>query len=453
MEMLDEESKRLRESESKLRAVFENTAVGLAILDMEGRLVESNLAFREMLGYAEEELRGVSLSSLSRGEDGGIVPSELERTGRDHHRMERRFVRRDGEVLWASVTVSLPRDPDGDSWSAVAAMEDITERKAIEESLEESEHRFRQLFENSVDALFVHDDRGRIQDCNAEACRSLGYTREELLELSVRDFVVDVIPEEESARGEDTPWRRAILGRPGEIVGFHENWHRRKDGSTFPVEVALSAMDYKGQRMIFASARDVTDRRAFEERLAHQAFHDPLTQLPNRVLFMDRLEQALARVDRNEKHIALMFLDLDNFKLVNDSRGHDVGDRLLTEVGRRLSSCVRASDTVARLGGDEFTLLLEGLDDMRDAELVAERIEESIRAPFEIDGHELTVTASIGVVFAGRSDAASAASRAGSAKGVRDLLQEVDRAMYLAKGKGKDRYEIHGPDDAGSRSV
>lgn len=553
-----------RPDDPRFRAVFENTAVGLAILDVEGRLVRSNPALCEMLGYAEAELRGMTLGDLVHPEDAAddrAVLVELAGGGRDHFQVERRYARRDGGFFWGHVTVSPLREAAPPS--AVVAIKDITRRKLAEEALkeseerfrtlvenaadaffvhdfegrildvnrraceslgydreellsmrvtdvgmdfspedmaglwdrvvpggpvtvegthrrkdgttfpvevrvgrfetggrrlmlalardvtgrkkaeaalQESERRFRQLFENFTDALFIHDERGRFVDCNREACRVLGYEREELLGLSVGDVTVRVLSDEERrAREGDTLWERVMRSEPGSIVGFDRNELRRKDGTTFPVEVGVGAIDYEGRRMIFAAARDISERKALEEQLTHQAFHDPLTGLPNRALFMDRLEHALELESRRGDSLAVLFLDLDDFKNVNDTLGHDVGDQVLVEVGRRLASCVRAADTVARLAGDEFTILLEHISESKDAISVANRIEEGIRVPFRIDGRELSLSASVGIVpevFAGADP--------------RKLLRAADAAMYEAKRKGKGRYEVHAPGTAAS---
>ena len=178
---------------------------------------------------------------------------------------------------------------------------------------------------------------------------------------------------------------------------------------------------------------DVTGRAAYQERLNHQAYHDPLTDLPNRLLFSRRLDAALAVNDGARGVPAMLFLDLDRFKVINDSLGHDTGDQLLLAVAERLLLCVRPRDTVARLGGDEFTVLLDGVANEREATRVAERITAALSRPFQIDGHEVVVTASIGVVMttpgAGRETAA-------------DLLRYADMAMYQAKGAGKAQYAL-----------
>lgn len=419
--------------ETDMRDAFDNAAVGLALLDAEGRITAANAALRTMLGCDAGEIQGVALNSLFHA-DGDVEEVILAFMpaggGSTHYRGEGRLVRGDGESVPVKVTVSPLREGDD---RGVAVIEDITRQRRAEEAFAESEERFRQLFENSVDALFIHDEEGRIVDCNVEAYRSLGYTREELLALSVKDIAEDVISEEErEAMVGETPWQRAMSGRPGKPVGTHENRHRRRDGTTFPVEVALASMDYGGRRMIFAAVRDITERKAREERLSHQAFHDSLTGLPNRALFLDRLEHALARGQRREFGIAVLFLDLDNFKDVNDSFGHDAGDRLLVEIGGRLASCVRSADTVARLAGDEFTLLLEDVGEIQEAVRVAERIETVFEKPVRLDARELAVTASIGVVV-----------ETGSGRSPQQLLNDADTAMYRAKKAGRARYEIY----------
>ena len=183
---------------------------------------------------------------------------------------------------------------------------------------------------------------------------------------------------------------------------------------------------------------DITERKELEEQLHHQAFHDALTGLPNRLLFSDRLGQALARAERRENLVAVLFMDLDNFKHVNDSLGHEAGDRLLVGVAERLRACLRPEDTAARLGGDEFTVLLEDVADASDAARVAGRIIEDLRVPFEVGGHEVLTAASIGIALDDRSRDRPA-----------DLMREADLAMYWAKSKGRARYEVfEGPADA-----
>jgi diguanylate cyclase (GGDEF)-like protein/PAS domain S-box-containing protein len=249
--------------------------------------------------------------------------------------------------------------------------------------------RDRAIIEHAADAFFVYDAGGSIFDVNRRACETLGYTREELLSLFMTDVEAILLPE-----GIAGLWRRLASGEPVTTEGAQ----RRKDGTAFPVEIRVGLLgEVDGRRLALSIAHDITGRKAFEEKLSHQAFHDSLSGLPNRILLMDRLEQALARAHRRKTPLTMVFLDLDGFKVVNDSLGHDTGDRLLKEVGRRLDSGARPSDTVARLGGDEFVVLLEDIGDEREVCLVAERMKREFEAPFKLGQRELSVTASIGV--------------------------------------------------------
>jgi diguanylate cyclase (GGDEF)-like protein/PAS domain S-box-containing protein len=186
-----------------------------------------------------------------------------------------------------------------------------------------------------------------------------------------------------------------------------------------------------GADEVLAIVRDNTERKQLERQLAHQAFHDALTDLPNRTLFTDRLGHALVRAARREVSVAVLFLDLDRFKVVNDSLGHDVGDQLLAAVGSLLRGCVRRGDTVARLGGDEFTILLEDVATVADAAHVAERIMAAMQGPFQLAGQEICVSASIGIALSG-----------GHATTPEDLLRDADAALYRSKNRGKARYEV-----------
>ena len=179
------------------------------------------------------------------------------------------------------------------------------------------------------------------------------------------------------------------------------------------------------------SGRDISERKALEGELAHQAFHDPLTTLPNRALFLDRLQHAVARLTRDGRHFAVLFVDLDRFKVINDSLGHGVGDRLLIDVSRRLQSCVRPGDTVARLGGDEFGMLLEDIDTTAPAQVVADRIADTLQHPFLLEGREVFITASIGLALTEAGDLRP-----------ESILRDADMAMYRAKSNGKARCEV-----------
>ncbi len=205
--------------------------------------------------------------------------------------------------------------------------------------------------------------------------------------MRIEDLVSDMLPEEErEIKKGRTLWQRGKSGEPGRIVGVHVGEFRRKDGTTFPVEVSVGSIVHGGRRMILGLARDVSERRAIEKRLLRQAFYDPLTGLPNRALFLDRLERALTRAARAKYPVAVFFLDLDGFKAVNDNFGHEVGDRLLAAVAGRLGLRLRSEDTVARFGGDEFTVLPQNVGGPSEANDAADRILEDLHKPLRVEG-------------------------------------------------------------------
>jgi diguanylate cyclase (GGDEF)-like protein/PAS domain S-box-containing protein len=297
------------------------------------------------------------------------------------------------------------------------------ERKRVEEALRRSEGRFRLLVENAADAFFVHDIEGRFVDVNQRACDSLGYTREELLALSVQEVERTLVP-----GVLEKQWEQLLSGAHMTVSGVH----RRKDGTTFPVEARLALFETGGRQLTLALVRDFTERQRAEERMAYLAQYDHLTGLANRTLLQDRLHQALARGERDGAKVALLFLDLDHFKAVNDTFGHAAGDELLQAVAGRLKGRLRESDTVARLGGDEFAVVLENMGDGQDAGSVAQDILDILSEPLALSGREIPVAASIGIAVCPPS-------------GGESLLKDADAAMYRAKqqGRGRNTYEFY----------
>ena len=263
----------IRQSEERFRSAFEHAYTGVALVSPSRRYLRVNRAFCEILGYEEEELLSKNSFEITHPADQKKSEARTQRllSGESAtESLEKRYVRKDGEVVWVRSDVSMVRDEKGNLSHFVSLFQDISERKQAEEALLESEQRFRQLFEQSVDALFVHDENGRFVDCNSQACHLLGYSREELLSLSVRDISASILTEEERAqkkREGSTLWDRAMMGEPGTFVVSHDEKNRRRDGTTFPVEVRVGSVDYDGRRMILASARDITERKQAEAKL------------------------------------------------------------------------------------------------------------------------------------------------------------------------------------------
>jgi diguanylate cyclase (GGDEF)-like protein/PAS domain S-box-containing protein len=306
----------------------------------------------------------------------------------------------------------------------VAVVRDITERRAAEEEL----RRFRVAMDNSAD-MIVLIDRATMHfvDVNETACRLLGYSREELLGMGPQDVLP--VAREDLERNYDS-----LIASPaadtGEMLTGMKSHYVCKDGTLLPFESTRHVLRSGDTTIIAAISRDIRARLAIEEKVSYLAQFDALTGLPNRNLFQDRLTQGMALAKRNDWPMAVLFIDLDRFKLVNDTLGHGAGDTLLKEAAGRLRSCIRSSDTVGRLGGDEFAAILSELRKPGDAGLVAQKIVDVFKRPFDLEGKETYVTASVGVtLYPVDSDSAEA------------LVVNADAAMYRAKEQGRNNYQ------------
>ncbi len=305
---------------------------------------------------------------------------------------------------------------------------DASKRRELEEALRESEERFRDLYENAPHCDFTADMDGTIRMVNKAAVELLGYARDDLIGRSVLDLYADTPGGKDKAR---------LLNQrigSGEEVDGEELEMRRADGRTIWVSLTVRLLqDPQGQLLgRRGMVVDITERKRAEDTIKHLAYHDALTDLPNRALFTDRLALALAQVRRERRTLAVMFLDLDRFKGVNDTVGHAEGDQLLKSVGEALTGLLREADTLARVGGDEFTILLPGISQVEDAVEVAEKILEALRRPWVLTGHDFHVTTSIGIAIY-PSDGEDAES----------LLRNADTAMYRAKDCGRDNYQLY----------
>lgn len=298
--------------------------------------------------------------------------------------------------------------------------------KISSSNLLESEKRYRALFRDSkVPMLVVDPHSGNLVDANDEAVKFYGYPLETLRSMNIGGI---------STISRETVQERLSLVRNGLLERF-ETEHLTAYGETRLVEVSASPIDMGGEDGILQIVTDVTERKTAVEKIVRMATHDELTGLPNRNLLMDRLSQAFANADRNGHNVALLFIDLDQFKAVNDSIGHDVGDLLLKEVACRMVGVVRAQDTVARMGGDEFLVILPDLTDASHAALVAEKLIAAISRSFSIKGHVLHIGASIGI-----------ASYPNDAGDGRTIMKFADSAMYEVKNSGRNSYRFFSKD-------
>ncbi|HJV52629.1 MAG TPA: EAL domain-containing protein [Noviherbaspirillum sp.] len=307
------------------------------------------------------------------------------------------------------------------------------QRRQAELALRESEAHFRALVEQASDSFFVHDNAGRLIDVNQHACNSLGYSRAELLSMTVMEIDVDL-----SLADLRRLQARAAEGRPLAL----ESRHRRKNGTTFPVEIRMGPIRIGGQEHLLSLVRDVTERKVLQEHIQHLAYHDSLTALPNRAMFNRQLRHAITQAQRYNKRLAVLFVDLDRFKNINDTLGHEAGDRLLQEMAYRIGSCLRGGDViahlgnadslVARLGGDEFVVLVEEVTDSSQVSQIAHRILAATVKEYLLDGQLIHMTASIGISLFpedGRNEFS--------------LMKHADVAMYRAKATGKNTFQFY----------
>jgi len=411
----------LRASEERFRATFEQAAIGLAHLALDGRWLRVNRTLCAIVGYGPDDLRDLTVSDL-------LHPEDRQADGAEGHRLvagelpsygkEKRLIRKDGAPVWVCVTVSLARTPAGDPAHLIVAVEDITGRKAVEEALRRSEEQYRRIVETAQEGIWQIDAADRTTFVNQAMADLLGYTADEMRGASLFSFVDD--------EGRAAIAANAQQQRQG-IKGQQDVKFLRKDGRALWTLVSAAALvDADGRYAgTLAMVVDITERIGAEEALRHQALHDALTDLPNRTLLQDRLAQALRSAQRDGHPLALLLLDIDRFKEVNDTFGHAAGDRLLRQVGRRLRRVVRAADTVARLGGDEFAVLLPATD-TGGATTAAEKIRRALEQPVGRGGYRVSAEASIGIALYPAHGAEAAT-----------LLQHADVAMYAAKRTGE----------------
>ncbi|PSW07182.1 GGDEF domain-containing phosphodiesterase [Photobacterium lipolyticum] len=343
----------------------------------------------------------------------------------DHHIHEYRFRHKDGHYYWVRDELTLVKDAQGCPVEIVGVWIDITDRK----QLEESRRLAAAVFDNANEAIMVTDSQFRISAVNQEFEALTGYSEREMLGQMPRALSSDY---------HDVSFYRAIdngLKRNGKWQG--EIWSKRKNGDLFPGWLSITAIRDDKEQVTehVALLSDMTTRKQDEQKIWYQANFDLLTGLPNRHLFTDRLHCAFSQSARQNKKVGLLFIDLDRFKWINDSLGHQTGDRLLQCVAKRLTSCVRNEDTVARFGCDEFTVILLDLTTAEEAEIIAQKCLDVLARPFLIDKQEIYITASIGL-----NNYPDAADDAGTA------LRNADIAMCQAKDDGRNRYRCYTQD-------
>lgn len=337
------------------------------------------------------------------------------------YQIEHRLLFPDGRVKYIQERGEPYFDAYGRPVRFIGTSLDITERKRFEGLVSLQNH----ALDHIGEALYLVDEQGNIRHVNNAACKMLGYSKEELLAIKIYELDPNYHPSQ---------WKDhwAQLVQKGTIT--LETQHKSKSGALISIEVNANAIEHEGQLVNFALVRNITERKLIEEKLYHQASYDTLTGLPNRLLFQDRLTEELSKAKRNQANVTLLFIDLDNFKEVNDTLGHHLGDLLLLQAAQRIQHSVRETDVLARMGGDEFVVILTGVTELASLGRIAQNIINAMSLPFSLDNHVSYVSASIGI-----------ASYPSDVDSLESLISAADQAMYVAKERGRNGFSFFTP--------
>lgn len=418
-----------RDSEERFRALYEDNPTIYLTCDTQGNILSVNRFGAEQLGYTVDELVGQSGLSIVYWHDKSLVKRYFNACVQDPDKQvtswEFRKVHKHGHILWMRESARLVQDANGNALVLIVC-EDATERKRAQEALRESEEHYRIVTETATDAIITMDEGNKILFANGAAQGIFGH------------IVADIIGQPIALLMPDCPsyitgWLSQPSGDPGsssvagEIAVF---FGLHKSGRDIPLEVSFGQSFQNGRRIFTGIVRDITERKRAEERLSYLAHYDALTDLPNRALFLDRLGQTLTRARRQKSMVAVLLVDLDRFRPVNDTVGHAVGNLLLKRVTQQLQYCIREGDTIARLGGDQFIIILADIMHESNVTRVIQKILKTVPQPLVLEDHKFIVTTSIGAsLYPNDGDEAEL------------LLKNADTAMHRAKERGRNRCE------------
>jgi len=413
---IKEKENMLIESERNITSLFERTEHAIFRLDKNGAIIKTNSRFNEMFGDNVERLCDILLGGkkvhdyFGSGVSGNVV------------HLEEKVVVKNGSEFIILLSLYADRDDKGDIRGFDGYMVDLTASRCAEENTRLAA----KVMESTLEGIFVTDDEFNILTVNPSFIGITGLSPEEA--IGKKPAIMSAGHKEVAVYQQ--AWRavRQIGKWQGEV------WNRHKGGEIYTVWMNLNTIrDHNGKTTnCIGVFTDITQRRLFEEHLKRAAHYDMLTGLPNRVPFNDRLNHAMAQSRRSRKKLAIMFMDLDNFKPINDTYGHDIGDQILQETAQRLRGCVRESDTIARFGGDEFVFIISDIKDTGNIALIIQQFFASLSMPFYPKGNECFIKASIGIsIYPDDADDAEG------------LLKNADTAMYYAKKQGGNNYQIY----------
>lgn len=418
-----------QEAEERYRVLFETSPSAVGVFDVEAKLIQVNRRAVEIFGYdSSEEMLGRSMFDYLIPEDRSRAQDVMQRmlqTG-SYEMVEYQALRKDGTIFSIESNAALLRDAKGAPHIIIATAHDITARRRSEEALRTSENYLRAIIDAEPECVKLVNAHGKLLQMNAAGLAMIeADSPRQVLGKPLLGIIAPAYREAFQAFHESV-----IDGNKGtlefEIIGL-KGKHRWLETHAVPLKDEVD-----GSILLLGVTRDITERKTNEERLSFLAHYDSLTGLPNRALFNDRLQQALIDAERHGRLVGVMFLDLDRFKNINDSLGHEMGDLLLKAAAERLHTAVRHGDTIARLSGDEFTLVLADMGHIDDAMRVAHKILDVFDQPFRIEGRNLFITGSLGITL-----------YPFDAKDVNGLLRNADIAMYRAKEMGRNSYQFY----------
>jgi diguanylate cyclase (GGDEF)-like protein/PAS domain S-box-containing protein len=425
---IEERTAQISNEKRYYEALVQNSPMAIVSVDQRHHVISCNPAFERLFGYLQEEMVGKDLDDFvatPETHSEAIIYTQKVLKGENIHAIARRR-KKNGELIDVEIH-GVPVNVENHPIGVLGLYQDITDQKIAQEALKQSEERFRAFFEFASIGLVIEDLEGKYLQVNDAFCKMVGYTREELIGKNYQEITH---PDDLSV---DIVQTNRLLQDKEEYYQV-EKRYLHKQGNTIWVLLNVSLIkDSSGAPLLFTEQiQDITARKEMMEKLEYLANHDALTGLPNRILYFDRLEHAVQKARRDQQSVAVMFLDLDYFKHINDIYGHDVGDHLLQIVAQRLQSVLRESDTVARFGGDEFAFLLENTNQEPDLRGVIEKIFTALHQPVKVNDHTFDVTPSMGISLYPQDGEEG-----------KTLFMKADMAMYRAKEGGRDQYVFY----------
>ena len=417
----------LQKSEARFRGIFEQAAMGIALIGLDGQLILSNSATQKMLKLDDAGLRRKSFNKFFYPYDTTVEKEffqQLLNNKRDYYQMEKYFFRKDSPILWARLTTSLVRKVDGTPQFIIQMIEDISERKRAQAKQRVAT----KVFETTSDGIMITNAEGHIIDVNQAFLLATDYSYEEVLDRN---------PSFLQSEHHDQAFFEQMWSEARETGRWRgEIWNRKKNGDIYSSWMSMSAVrgEHNEVTHYVAVYSDISTLKENDQRLRLLTHYDSLTSLPNRLLF----QEYLVRACRQEERVALLYLDLDDFKQINESFGFDIGDEVIKVIAQRLKQCIREGDSVSRLEGDEFGIILSPIHQDYDAHLIAEKIFASVTEPILINGKSPQVDCNIGISFYSDDNKVSSEN-----DNLEILVQHADMAMYIAKESGKNTYHIY----------